>query len=321
MTELETIRSIPSPSSTPVISIEFSPHGEKYSYVVGETTIEWHNTFYGSMNEPITFTATVTMPSGRTASSFHWEFGDGNEGSGNPVSHTYSQATVNLNVACVVTDNFGVEWTARKTMYIKGAPAIQIPVTDTLMHLTQPATFQKLPWSESVGSWATSGWDGESFVTYPKAGSRSGIQYLNKNVGPACVSLRINSSGTLSTERQVSVWLNSPNTGEQPNGYQLTAMEESGGAHTFKFILRKWVEGIETSIETISTKQLENTGSFGLTIKSGVLQAWLRSTAAVEWGKIGTEHIDKTFTEGYAGIDCNGTSLHYINFSTGFYNG
>lgn len=119
MANLESVRSRPTAKPTPVISLDFSPHKEVYTYAVGEATIEWNNTFYGHINEVITFTATIVWPPGMSVAGYHWDFGDGSEAGTNPATHTYLQATVNLNVAFTVTDNHGVEWTARKSMYLK----------------------------------------------------------------------------------------------------------------------------------------------------------------------------------------------------------
>lgn len=116
---LETIRVLPDPKATPVISIDFSPHKEVYTYVIGETTQEWSSTFYAHVAEVVTFTATIVWPTGKSVAGYKWEFGDGSEGSGNPSTHTYAQASVNLNVTLTITDNNGVEWTARKSMYLK----------------------------------------------------------------------------------------------------------------------------------------------------------------------------------------------------------
>lgn len=116
---LETIRALPDPKATPVISIDFSPHKEVYVYEAGAVEFPWSNTFYAHINEVVTFTATVVMPTGKTIAGYKWEFGDGSEGSGNPSTHTYLQASININCVLTVTDNNGVEWIARKTMYLK----------------------------------------------------------------------------------------------------------------------------------------------------------------------------------------------------------
>lgn len=116
----ETIRSFAPARATPSIALDFSPHKGAYTYSIGETTVEFANTYYANINEVITFTATLTFPTpDRYAVGYHWSFGDGSEGFANPATHTYKQTSVNIDVAFTVTDNKGVEWTARKSMYLK----------------------------------------------------------------------------------------------------------------------------------------------------------------------------------------------------------
>lgn len=119
MAELETVRQFKTPEPSPTVKISFSPHGEVYSFVVGATTIEFPEAFWGPINASLKFKVETVFPtSARSAVLYRWDFGDGHEGSGVEASHTYLQKSENLSVVCVVTDNFGIEWTSRKSMYV-----------------------------------------------------------------------------------------------------------------------------------------------------------------------------------------------------------
>lgn len=88
--------------------------------MVGEATIKPANTFYAHVTEVVTLTATVTFATTKQyAIGYRWDFGDGSKGYSNPATHTYTQTNASMQVSLVVTDNRGVEWTARKSMYLK----------------------------------------------------------------------------------------------------------------------------------------------------------------------------------------------------------
>lgn len=116
----ESVRSFPTPEPTPTIKIDFAPHQEAYTYLLGETLVNPINTFYAAVNESLTFTATIEFHvSDRYAVGYRWDFGDGSKGYSNPVTHIYTQTNVNLQVSFIVIDNKGVEWGVRKSMYVK----------------------------------------------------------------------------------------------------------------------------------------------------------------------------------------------------------
>lgn len=121
MSNKESVRSFPTPEPTPTIRISFAPHGEAYTYLLGETLISPANAFYAATKTSITFTATVEFHvADRWAVGYRWDFGDGGMAYSNPATHTYTQANITLQTSFIVIDNKGVEWKARKSVYTKG---------------------------------------------------------------------------------------------------------------------------------------------------------------------------------------------------------
>lgn len=120
MTTLESVRSFPVPEPTPNIRLNFSPHKEAYVYTVGETTVSPANAFYAHINESVTLTASIEFfVADRWAVGYKWDFGDGVVGNSNPATHIYKQPNTTMQVSFTVIDNKGVEWYARKAMYLK----------------------------------------------------------------------------------------------------------------------------------------------------------------------------------------------------------
>ena len=85
---VETVRVYPTPEPTPTIRIDFSPHGEAFTFNVGETAYSPAGAFYGAVKTTLTFTATTIFPvSTRQPVAYEWEFGDGSIGFNNPTTH------------------------------------------------------------------------------------------------------------------------------------------------------------------------------------------------------------------------------------------
>ena len=115
----ETVRETPKARPTPQIRIDFSPHGEAFTFNVGEKAYNPANAFYGAIKTVITFTATTNFPVPTIQPvSYEWEFGDGSLGFGNPATHEYTIGNTFL-VHLNVTDSTGYVWRVTKTMYLK----------------------------------------------------------------------------------------------------------------------------------------------------------------------------------------------------------
>ncbi len=188
-----------------------------------------------------------------------------------------------------------------------------LPVTDSLKHSSLPASFTKLPWAETSGTWsATNGWSPPGYsASWAKPGSRGGIYHNIATLAGGSAAVGVTkTTGTLSASRQFAVWLFTE--GEEASGYQLAVIAES--ATKVKFVLRKWVAGVETLLAEVKGIAFGVGDSFYLAALEGKVSMWHRVGESVPV-RIGEEVADTTFTEGYAGIDGNGSNPRLINFT------
>ena len=117
---MDVIQSPIQATATPEIQIDFSPQHEAFSYSVGSTVYAPAGVYFAHVWEDLTYTATVILPNPDDGwiVSYEWDFGDGNQGFENPVTHFYTQANSNLQVSLTITDNLNRRWSACKAMYI-----------------------------------------------------------------------------------------------------------------------------------------------------------------------------------------------------------
>ncbi|MFY9586476.1 MAG: hypothetical protein WAT66_03360, partial [Actinomycetota bacterium] len=189
-----------------------------------------------------------------------------------------------------------------------------MPVTDSLKHSSAPSSFAQLPWAGNEGRWSELGWSPSSYIagTY-EADSRSGIYWnVEELEGDAMVGMTKTTGGLLSP-RQFSVWLFSE-AGSKPSGYQLAIVGENSSE--VAFILRKWVGGAETVLEEVKGVPFSEGDSFYLLAYEGKLSMWHGEGAGVPVS-VGSEVADSTFTQGYSGIDGNGSNPRLVDFKTG----
>jgi hypothetical protein len=202
-----------------------------------------------------------------------------------------------------------VKFGPKKTL---GEMLALFPVTDNLQHASQPADLTTLPWSVSPGFWSLEGWSPESYGTGPEAGSRSGYYWNTEKLkGNVTVGLK-KANGLLTSPRQFSVWLFTEG-GAKPSGYQLAVISETSSLVTF--VLRKWVNGVETPLAESKEVPFADGDSFYLTSFGGKLSMWRRAGTGTPV-TVGTEVTESTFTEGYSGFDGNGSNPRLVNFTT-----
>lgn len=192
-------------------------------------------------------------------------------------------------------------------------------VADTLKAARTEEEWPKLAWAASRGTFGSGGvgWKPPTFVNWPPTQSFGGAYFAAGGVlsGDAFVSLDIPNNYSLiggeeGEYRSFSIWLftNGAGTG---NGYQLRLRQWSFSnsvPRLYKFVLSKFVKGEKTLIEESGEVTVETGGGFALAMLGGILTMWRRETAESEWVQVGKSNADTTFTEGYAGIDGNGSN-------------
>lgn len=116
---MTTVNDIPEIEFDPTISFTTAPQGNQYTYVAGGTIYTPTGAYYTLTDTTITFTATVAFTDpGRQVIEYHWDFGDGVNGWGNPATHIYKGNSKHAQAVLRVTDDRGRQYYARKQMYI-----------------------------------------------------------------------------------------------------------------------------------------------------------------------------------------------------------
>lgn len=199
-------------------------------------------------------------------------------------------------------------------------------ITDTLKGSPSEVAWPKLGWASTRGTFEANGWKPPGYNEWPPTHSFGGTYYATggKYVGDAYVFLTIPSTYSLinTPYRSFSVWLFSGGNTAQANGYQLRMRQASSGSsepHKYKFMLVKYVAGVETLIAESGEVTVNPGGAFALVKVGGVLTMWRRETAVSEWVQVGAEagYADGAFTEGFSAIDGTGSNPVLANFGTG----
>jgi hypothetical protein len=200
-------------------------------------------------------------------------------------------------------------------------------ITDTLAAARTEEEWPIMGWAASRGTFGSGslGWKPPGYTKKEPTGSQGGAIYkVAKQSANAFVALAVaNTYGLINTvgePRTFSVWLFTPGSGVNANGYQLKLVQASSGSgapHKYKFQLSKYVEGTQTLFEETGEVTIETEGAFALAMRGGKLSMWRRETAASEWVQVGGEFTDSAFTEGYSAIDGDGSNPVLNNFKTG----
>lgn len=122
-------------ATDPEVSFTTSPQESQFTYTVGSTTYSPAGAYWSMVNGTITFTATFA---GATVIEYHWDFGDGVEGWGNPVTHIYEIPNQHIQAVLRVTDTLGRRFYTRKQMYLKNGEGL--PTATDLLTSTSLTT-------------------------------------------------------------------------------------------------------------------------------------------------------------------------------------
>lgn len=193
--------------------------------------------------------------------------------------------------------------------------ALAAAPTDTLKPGT-PANFTKIPWANTAGVFnETKGWEPPGFISGWEAGSAGGIYYNPGKVkAPTATQVIRNEGATDPAGRQWGVWACMSATAK-PTGYQAIALGLSAVHH--KIVVREWNEGVlvnsaEIELELMSTLK----SGIAIVVAEEKVTAWYRQEEGGAW-KEGPSIASTSFTEGYAGVDGNGSNPFLINFARG----
>ena len=92
------------------------------------------------MNEPVTFNASLSTSDGGTIVSYFWNYGDGTNGTGMIVEHTYT-TTGNYTVTLTITDSEELTGTAQATFTVRGYPVATFTYSPALPLVGEVVTF------------------------------------------------------------------------------------------------------------------------------------------------------------------------------------
>ena len=114
---------------TPEVSFTHDDNGDPFSYVVNGNV--YISGAYVELNTPVEFTATVRNV---VPVEYFWNFGDGETGYGNPITHIFTTLNTHQRVSLRVTDTNGRRYHIVKQLHLidsgDGAPVFQASETD-----------------------------------------------------------------------------------------------------------------------------------------------------------------------------------------------
>lgn len=117
----------------PEINFDWGPKLIAYSLQVGGNTYPWlinqpvqgagaqANIFRTAALQELTFTANVRMPIGTFVTEYEWNFGDGQKGYGEIVTHKYTTPSPSTRTRLCITDNRGRRFCIGKPMNLYAA--------------------------------------------------------------------------------------------------------------------------------------------------------------------------------------------------------
>lgn len=106
----ETINSDPIPYAAPSVNIAIVPNAEIVSVTTNYGSYTYNNEpvmYYHDAGEPLTFTGSIIAYTTFNVVEWYWDFGDGTNGAGNPIVHTYAFGGEDVIVHLRVSDDQG----------------------------------------------------------------------------------------------------------------------------------------------------------------------------------------------------------------------
>jgi len=152
------------------------------------------------INENVTFNATSSTPNGGFISSYFWNFGDGQNGSGVITAHAYTEAG-NYTVVLNITDSEGLWDTGIATITVRKPPVASFTYSPTLALINQTVTFNASLSTPNGGSIIDYFWD------FGDGGTASGVivtySYINFDNYTVTLTI-IDTEGLSDTEAKVT---------------------------------------------------------------------------------------------------------------------
>lgn len=205
------------------------------------------------------------------------------------------------------------------------------PVTDALNGTREETIWPKLAWAgTSRGTFSTTGWNPSSgFTKLEPHETRDGAWFKTTKLtgGNAFVHLSlssttftmVNATNGAGNPRTDGLWLFSTGEGTA-NGYQMLCVQNSESATVpYNWILKlyKYTAGTGSLIAESGVVTVNPNGAFGLARLNGKVGMWFRQEGASAFVAAGSEVTDATYTEGFSGIQGNGSNPRFVNFTTG----
>ena len=110
------------------------------------------------VNEPVTFNASLSTADGGTIVSYFWTFGDGTNGTGMIVNHTYT-ATGDYTATLTITDSEDLTDIAQATFTVRGYPVAFFEYNPKLPLVDETVTFDASASTEDGGTIMNYTWD------------------------------------------------------------------------------------------------------------------------------------------------------------------
>ena len=153
---------------------------------------------------PFAFDASASTDSDGAISTYDWDFGDGNLGSGITANHPYA-ASGTFVITLTITDNGSATDIATRSVLVNTPPTAAFTVTpSTAVNPSVPFAFDAAPSLDPDGTLVNTSWDfGDGNVDFSSAPS-----HAYALAGPYLVSLSVRDNGSLTSTASRTVLVN-----------------------------------------------------------------------------------------------------------------